>query len=198
MCSTGTVIRIGVVFEVLGACLALYGIDCTWRFSGGAGALKTLQRVMSASSKALLRLLHGIARVVHRRPPEVRVVPLTSNVTVTSHGAGALTATLTAEAAGVVTIENRLDRLEWQVQSLTGNVERVECEREALNQTIAGLRGELDAERSEREKGDKRVRATLTEFARNGLWTSLIGVVVLLVAALATGLPAGTEHLLCG
>jgi len=75
---------------------------------------------------------------------------------------------------------------------------RVEREREALNQTIGGLRGELDAEHSEREKGDKRVRSTLRDFARNGLWTSLIGVVVLLVAALATGLPAGTEHLLCG
>lgn len=60
------------------------------------------------------------------------------------------------------------------------------------------MRGKLDTERSEREAGDTRTHGTLKEFARSGLEVAVAGVLLFFLAAVATGLPAGTAHLICG
>jgi len=142
--------------------------------------------------------LHSVERAIRPQEPEAKAQAGTGRVTATAYDAsGSSTTTLTAEAAGTVTIPDRLDRLEWQVQNLTGNVERLERECEALDEALAGLREELDAERAACEGGDREADSRLNRFVRSGLLAGIAGVVFFSLGTVATELPAGTEHLLC-
>ncbi len=194
-----------MAFETVGFLLTLYGLDKAWRFGDGAGAISTLGRLVRAVGRLVVVLSVRPLRWLRRRasalfghqPPEVRVVPITANVSATA----GVTATLTAMATGTVTstVEERLDLLERQFKALADEIAR---EREAHSQAIAAVHGELDTERSEREAGDTKTHGTLKEFvkefARSGLGVAVAGLLLFFLAAVATGLPAGTAHLICG
>jgi hypothetical protein len=199
MCSTADIVRYGVGVELAGFALALVGIYQNWKFSGGAGAIKVARDNAQAVSSLFARALRSIEQAVRREEPETKAQAGTARVLATAYDASASsTTTLTGEAAGTVTIPNQLDRLEWQVQSLTGSVERLEREREAFSEALAGLRGELDAERGEREKSDREAKSRFNRFIRSGLPAGIVGVVLFCLGTVVTGLSAGTEHLLCG
>jgi hypothetical protein len=199
MCSTAEIVRTGVGVELVGFALALFGIYENWKFIGGAGAVKIATAKTQAVSNLLARALDSIERAVRPQEAETKAQAGTAAVTVSAYDAsGSSTATLTGEAAGAFTIPNQLDRLEWQVQNLTGNVGRLEREREALGEALAGLRDELDAERSEREAGDQEEKSRFNRFIRSGLPAGIGGVLLFSLGTVATGLPVGTEHLLCG
>jgi hypothetical protein len=207
MCSTAEIVRVGVGVELAGFALALFGIYQNWKFISGAAAIEIATAKAQAVSNLLARALHSVERAIRPPEPETKAQAGTGRVTATAYNAsGSSTTTLTAEAAGTVTIQDRLDRLEWQVQNrlewqvqnLTGNVERLELEREALDEALAGLRDELDAERAEREGGDREADSRLNRFVRSGLLAGIAGVVFFSLGTVATGLPAGAEHLLCG
>lgn len=199
MCSTADIVRYGVSVELAGFALALFGIYQNWKFIGGAGAAKIATAKAQAALSMLDRALDSIERAVRTQEPETQAEPGTGGATAAAYDASASgTTTLTGEAQGTVTIPNQLDRLEWQVQSLTGNVERLERERDALGKALGGLRGELYAESGKREEGNREADSRLNRFVRSGLLVGLGGVLLFSLGTLATGLPAGTGHLFCG
>ena len=123
-----------MAFETVGFLLTLYGLDKAWRFGDGAGAISTLGRLVRAGGRIVVVLSVRPLRWLRRRasalfghqPPEVRVVPITANVSATA----GVTATLTATATGTVTspVEERLDLLERQFKALA---DETALEREA-------------------------------------------------------------------
>jgi hypothetical protein len=195
MCSTANIVRVGVAFETVGFLLALYGLDSTWKFSGGAGTIATAHRlarsVRRVVAAALFRLRYSI-RLVSRGL--VRVVPLSSDISATATATATMTATAAGEVSGL-TVQQRLDALEGQFKALTDEVARG---RQAHAQDIAAVRADQEVERSEREAGDARAHGTIREFAGSGLGIAVAGVLLFFLAAIATGLPAGTARLICG
>jgi hypothetical protein len=199
MCSTADIVRYGVVVELVGFALALFGIYKNWTFSGGAGAVEVATVKAQAAWSLLARTLDSIERAVRPQEPETEAHPGTGGVTATAYDASASSPmTLTAEAAGTVNIPDPLTRLEWQVQGLTRRVESVEREREALGEALVVAFGEWDADRAKREEGDQEAEKHLRWFARSGVRVGALGVLLFSLGAVLTGLPAGTEHLLCG
>ena len=207
MCSTANIVRVGVAFETVGFLLTLYGLNKTWRFGDGAGTIPTVARwartggriVVALAVRPLRWLWHSVRRVLLRhRPPETKVIPIPANVSARADVTTTLTGTAAGEVSGL-TVEQRLDALNRQFKALADETAR---EREAHSQAIAGLHNELGAERSDREAGDTRTHGTLKEFvkdfARSGLRAAVGGVLLFFLAAVLTGLPAGTAHLLCG
>jgi hypothetical protein len=195
MCSTADIVRYGVVVELAGYAIALagyaialVGIYRAWKSSGGAGAVKT-------ALDLLARALDSIEKAVHTQEPETIAHAGTARVTVTAYEAsGSSMITFTGEAVGTWHIPDRIDRLEWQLQSLTGSDERLTLELKAIGKELAALRCAVDTASDKHEKDEREARSRL----RNGLVAGTVGVVFFIAGTLATSLPVGAEHLLCG
>jgi hypothetical protein len=130
------------------------------------------------------------ARWLLRRPaPETKVEPGPAIVRTAADAVGMTDSAGTAH--GTWTIEGRIEWLEKRLSNLTADFER---EREATSTAIAGVRGELDTERSEREAADRRTHGTLRDFAGSGLGIAVAGVLLFFLAAVLTGLPVRADH----